>query len=237
MISEHLFRRYYPEHWHDGSLAFYGWLREHLRPDMRVLNLGAGPATGSTVRSIRGEVAALVGVDPDPVVLKNSEVDEAHVIEGERLPLADASFDLAFSDYVFEHVEHPERFLKEAARVLKPGAPFFFRTPNRLHYVALLASATPHWFHILVANAARGLPRGAHEPWRTFYRLNTATRIERVAVLAGFSKVETRLFEPEPSYLMFHPVPFLAGVGYERTVNRFEGLAGLRANIFGKLVR
>jgi SAM-dependent methyltransferase len=237
MVSERLFRSCYPTRWHDGSLSFYTWVRESLRPDMRVLNLGAGPATRNPVRVLRGEVAAVVGADPDPVVLGNAELDEAYVIDGGRLPFRDATFDLTYADYVFEHVEDPVPFLAEACRVLKAGAPFFFRTPNRRHYVALLSRATPHWFHVLVANRVRGLPTDAHEPWTTFYRLNSLRQIEEAGGAAGFSSFDARLFEPEPSYLIFNSAAFLLGVAYERTVNGSEKLAGLRANIFGKLIK
>jgi SAM-dependent methyltransferase len=204
---------------------------------MRILNLGAGPPTGNAVRTLRGEVSCVVGADPDPAVLHNCELDEARVIEGGRLPFPDDSFDLAYADYVLEHVEHPREFLAEARRVLKPGAALFFRTPNRCHYVALIARATPHSFHVLVANRARGLPPEAHDPWVTFYRLNGAGQIQRAARAAGFVSCELRLFEPEPSYLMFSAPAFLLGVAYERLVNATDLLSGLRANIFGKLVK
>jgi SAM-dependent methyltransferase len=240
MISEALYRRFYgdprgPQY--DGTLLFYTSVRELARPDSRVLNLGAGPASGNPVKSLKGEVAQLVGADIDPVVLQNSELDAAVVIEGGRLPFADESFDLAFSDYVLEHVERPAPFLAEVYRVLKPGRRYLFRTPNLYHYVALASRATPHWFHQLVANRARGLAADAHQPWPTFYRLNSRRAIRDQARAAGFAQADLRMIEYQPSYLMFHAVPFLAGVAYERAVNSTDLLAGLRANIFGQLTK
>jgi SAM-dependent methyltransferase len=240
MISEAFYRRFYgvpgdPKY--DGTLAFYTSLRRLARPDSRVLNLGAGPATGTPVASLKGEVAELVGADIDPAVLANSELDAAVVIADGKLPFADASFDLAFSDYVLEHVERPQQFLAEVYRVLKPGAAFLFRTPNIFHYVALISRATPQWVHDRIANPVRGLPAGAHRPWPTFYRLNSRAAVRRAAQRAGFAKVEVRMVECQPSYLTFHAVPFLAGVAYERLVNSSEWLADLRSNIFGKLIK
>jgi hypothetical protein len=55
-----------------------------------------------------------------------------------------------------------------------------------------------------------------------------------VSPVQGF---DARLFEPEPSYLVFSSAAFLLGVAYERAVNGSDKLAGLRANIFGKLVK
>jgi hypothetical protein len=44
------------------------------------------------------------------------------------------------------------------------------------------------------------------------------------------------MVEGEPSYIEFHPAPFLLGVAYERAVNRTALLRDLRGNIFGRLV-
>jgi SAM-dependent methyltransferase len=237
VVSDRLFARFYPGTSHDGTLAFYGWLRAHCAPRMRVLNLGAGPATKSPKRLIKGSVASVTGVDIDPVVLTNEELDEAYVTDGVVLPFTDHSFDLAYADYVLEHVEHPVPFLSEVKRVLKPGAAFFFRTPNIWHYVALISASTPHWVHRLIANPVRGMPRDAHEPYLTRYRLNSKKAIVESSAAAGFSTSELRFFEGQPSYLMFNSVAFLLGVAYERIVNSGDWLAFLRANIFGKLVK
>ncbi len=121
--------------------------------------------------------------------------------------------------------------------MLQPGGSFFFRTPNLFHYVALISRMTPHRFHLLVANPARGLPVDAHEPWLVFYRINSARRVARESRRAGFASCELIAREAEPSYLLFHAVPFLMGVVYERAVNRCSWLACFRANLFGRLVK
>jgi SAM-dependent methyltransferase len=237
VISKKLFAYWYPDQENDGTLMFYSWVREHTGHQNSVLNVGAGPATGNPVRRLRGEVARVVGVDTDPIVLTNDELDESLVIDGSRLPFDDRLFDVVLSDFVLEHVEYPEEFLEEIFRVLRPRGSFFFRTPNRYHYVSLLARHTPHWVHDLVANRARGLPSGSHKPYPTFYRLNTVRKIEELAKKVGFSQIDLRYVECEPSYLVFSAIPFFMGVMYERTVNKFKSLAWMRANIFGRLVR
>jgi SAM-dependent methyltransferase len=47
----------------------------------------------------------------------------------ERIPLRDDSLDAIISTSVLEHVRHPERFLAEALRVLKPGGRLFVHVP------------------------------------------------------------------------------------------------------------
>ena len=135
-------------------------------------------------------------------------------------------------DYVFKMIDE---WMSEVYRVLKPGASFFFRTPNKHHYVSIIGRVTPQWFHDLIANRARGLSETAHKPYPTFYRLNSKKDIIKHSRSAGFRKINLRFVEAEPSYLMFHPVPFLMGVIYERIVNNADSLSGVRANIFGRL--
>lgn len=232
MTSVELIRKYYPNDSWDGTKVFYQWLRSCIEIYYVALNLGAGPTSRRKIRSLRGEVAKVVGADIDDVVLKNENLDEAVVIRNGILPFEDNTFDIVWSDFVLEHVENPEQFLREIYRVMKPGASFFFRTPNKHHYVSLIARATPHWFHDRVANRVRGLSRDAHEPYPTYFRMNSRKAIYHYARKSGFSQCELRFIECEPSYLVFHALPFLLGVAYERTVNRFDSLAWLRANIF-----
>ena len=232
---EELKRKYYPDDSKDGTLIFYNWIRQYTRSDFTVLNLGAGTTADRKTRSFKGEVKHVIGVDIDKAVLGNADLDHAVVIKDDTLPLAGNCIDLAWADYVMEHVQNPTRLLKEIHRVLKPGASFFFRTPNKYHYVSVIGWLTPHWFHALVANRARGLASDAHEPYPTFYRFNRKKDVTQNADRAGFAHVELRHIEAEPSYLVFHPLAFRIGVAYERWVNSHDSLSGLRANIFGRL--
>src|SRR5437867_170203 len=109
MISERLLHRYYPADRLNGNRQFYVWIREFTNRRAMLLNLGAGPATNDPLRSFKGEVERVVGADVDPIVTRNHECDETHVIpDGGRLPLEDGRFDVVLSDFVLEHVRVPE---------------------------------------------------------------------------------------------------------------------------------
>lgn len=237
MISEALFRRFYPDESHDGAKSFYSWIRESTHPDSIVLNLGAGPATGNPVRVLRGEVGRVFGADIDPEVMGNEELDEARIIEDGKLSFPGEMFDVVYADFVLEHVKEPIPFLEEVIRVLKDGGFFFFRTPNKYHYVPIGSRLTPHWFHVLIANRLRGLPPEAHDPYPTYYRMNSRADLSRQVEAAGFASTELRYFEGEPSYLKFSTIPFLLGVAYERLVNSYSFFDGMKVNIFGRLQR
>ena len=228
-----LYDRYYPmledgTRFRDGTKTFYAWIRSTsgLR-DATVLNVGAGPTPEPGVRRLRGEVRHLVGVDVDPVVLNNSDLDDARVIDG-PLPFSEEFFDIVYSDWTIEHVAQPAGLIREVHRVLKPGGWFMFRTTNRMHYVTMVAAHTPHGFHDLVANRVRALGNSHHDPWPTYYRLNNPSSARDALASAGFDHIEAQLLEPQPAYLVFNPIAFNLGVLYERLVNRWEWMSRFR---------
>lgn len=234
MISSKLYNRFYSDPKYNGTLAFYQWIRQSVEPSHRILNCGAGPPTNEPLRCFRGDVKEVVGVDVDPIVLDNSEVDRALLIQNGRIPVDDAYFDVAYSDFVLEHVDKPREFLVEVHRLLKPGGCFFFRTPNMFHYVTAISALTHHSFHERVANPMRGLSEDSHEPWPTHYRMNTRAKLRKLAAGCQFADVELKMIEPEPSYLKFHAFPFVLGVAYERFVNSSALFEGIRVNILGR---
>jgi SAM-dependent methyltransferase len=54
---------------------------------------------------------------------------------GDKLDLETQSVDLLFAGEAIEHVDHPEAFLDEVYRVLKPGGQFALTTPNADAYL------------------------------------------------------------------------------------------------------
>jgi hypothetical protein len=138
---------------------------------------------------------------------------------------------------VLEPVEHPTAHFAEVRRVLRPGAPYIFRTPNRYHYVSLVSSLTPHSFHVRVANRLRNLDGDSHDPYPTYYRLNSRRAVRSYARKAGMDVEVLRMIEKEPSYGNSSRLLFLAFTGYERIVNSTSLFAGLRCNILAVLRR
>jgi SAM-dependent methyltransferase len=120
----------------------------------------------------------------------------------------------------------------EVARVLRPGGRFLVKTPNRRHYVPLVARLTPHAFHRRF-NRMRG--RGGADTFPTRYRVNTPGALRRSAARAGLEVERVRLCEARPEYLRFHPLAYAAGWGWERAVNALPGLAAFRVLLVARL--
>lgn len=212
----------YVDNWDDQRLREA--VLERLRPDMEILDLGAGAGRVKQM-NFRGLARHVTGIDADPRVRQNPFLDEAFEGIADQLPFASDSFDLVVCDNVLEHLENPEGVLREVARVLKPGGVFLAKTPNRTHYMTLIARLTPIGFHRFV-NRLRG--RSVQDTFPTRYRLNSVSAIRRHADRIGLRVEAIELIEGRPEYLRFSALTYLAGWLYERAVNSTEALARFR---------
>ena len=227
------FHRYYhgrPD-WVTGTERFRALLGTHLRPGGPILEIGAGPSNPTT--RFLAEIGEVTGIDLDPAVEANDACTHARVYDGAALPAPDACFDAVVSNYVLEHVEAPASLLTECARVLRPGGVLAFRTPNLWHYVSLIARATPHAFHERVALKAQRAAEDAHDPYPTFYRMNTRAACRRLVEGAGFELLVLDCVEAEPAYGQFSRLAFYPMMLWERLLNATDRLEDLRGNIFG----
>jgi SAM-dependent methyltransferase len=106
-----------------------------LPPDLTgkdAVELGCGTAYVSAWLARRG--ANVVGIDNSPKQLETARQLQAehglsfplHLGDAERTPFADASFDFAISEYGASIWCDPERWIAEAARILRPGGELVF---------------------------------------------------------------------------------------------------------------
>ncbi|MDX6752575.1 class I SAM-dependent methyltransferase [Geminicoccaceae bacterium 1502E] len=193
----------------DGTIEFYTRINALLRPEMTLVDFGAGRGAAlhddtcayrRNLRNFRGKVAKVVGLDVDPVVMHNPGLDEAHVIpESGVLPLSDASADIIVSDFTFEHVPDAEKCAAELGRILKPGGWLCARTPNRWGYVALLTQLIPDRMHGSVLRRVQP-DRKEQDVFPTCYRMNTMKTVRKLFPATGFRDA-SYTFSPEPAYL------------------------------------
>lgn len=214
---ERLDRWWYPNYVDRWDIAQYR--REVLallKPGMTVLDLGAGRGALPEL-NFAGLGATIWGADIDPVVLENLSLDRAFVTSATELSgVPDQSVDLLICCSVLEHVSEPDTLLGEIHRVLKPGGSFLAKTPNKFHYMPLVASITPTWFHKLY-NSWRG--REEIDTFPTLYRLNSRGAVRHHAKRSRLRVDRVWTVEGRPEYLRLTPLTYLLGLAYERLVN------------------
>jgi SAM-dependent methyltransferase len=165
-------------------------------------------------------------------VKRNPMVDEARITDGRVVPYDNDTFDVVFADNVLEHLPDPHFAFREIHRVLKPGGMFLFKTPNKWHYMPIIARSTPHRFHRWISRK-RG--RQDVDTFPTLYRANSIKDIRRLANSVCFEIEELELIEGRPEYLRMNWLTYLIGVIYERIVNSVRLLSRFRVLLVGRL--
>ncbi len=228
-ITKWMDRNLYPSHENSwDNVIFRKMVLDHVSDETILLDAGAGSGCLPQM-NFKGQVAKVIGVDPSEGVVNNPFLNEAHVGFCDNMPfLQSNSIDVAVSNNVLEHVEHPAIFLREVQRVLKPGGVYIVKTPNIYHYIPCIARITPDWFHVFY-NKLRGV--SADDVFPTRYKVNSKKSFNENAKKAGFSIVEFQLVEGRPEYLRIFAPFYIVGVLYERIVNALN-LSQLKIVIF-----
>lgn len=218
--------------------VYFDIAKASLTYDGLILHLGAGrDSLRTSQRLLNGR---LVSVDIDSDGLTKNDNPLRVLADAALLPFKAGAYDLVVCENVFEHLEDPEAVLRESYRALKEGGALVFLCPNGFSYLALLASLTPHRFHVwfkrLLTDTAE------QDTFETHYRLNSRRQIRRLAQRTGFRLERLQSFVGWPTYWEFSDLlHWMAVVGHwliERGPSFFHvSLVGiLRKQSLGKSV-
>ena len=160
-----------------------------------VLDVGCGE--GNLARRLAAAGARVTGIDPLPSALARARADgpettSLRYLEGvaERLPFADASFDVAVFFNSLHHVrpESMELALAEAARVLRPAGSLYVQEPlargSSFELLRLLDDETE-----IRAAALRALDRAALGPFDRVHSRDTVTVVRHADTAALRARV------------------------------------------------
>jgi SAM-dependent methyltransferase len=216
------FYREFPSNW-DNKL-FRKKILEILKPDADVLDLGAGSGYVKEM-NFKNDVKEVTGIDLDPAIRNNPFLHRYFIGSVYDLDvLGEKRFDVIICNSVIEHIDNPQKFVSGISRMLKPGGYFFGKTPNRNHYMPLVARISPLSFHKWF-NLKRGRPE--EQTFATYYRLNSLSAIKKYFSGKGWEDLRIETFEGPPSYLRMNFLFYAAGWLYEKAVNALNA-AGLR---------
>lgn len=235
-LTKWMDRTWYPgyvNNWDD--VYFRDQLIKRIGPESVCLDYGAGRGNVKQM-NFRGIAKCVAGIDPEPAVLQNPFLDEAAVFDVATniIPHPDSRFDVVFADNVMEHVVDPTAVLREIRRVLKPGGCFLAKTPNKWHYMPIIARMTPTWFHRFY-NQLRG--RETIDTFPTMYRCNAEADVRAHAAAAGLEVKKIEMVEGRPEYLRIFALTYFVGWLYERIVNALTFLRRFRCVLVYELER
>lgn len=187
-----------------------------------VLETGCG--TGSGLEIMRKAVSNschLVGTDYSPVMVgkalgKNIENCEIKLEDSQRLSFSSNSFDAYIANLSLHIVPEPQDMLKEALRVLKPGATAVFSVwgkQERSNLFCILNKA------LSIANPTESSSDSSTVP-RSPFHLNNQDNLNQLAREAGFVNIR--------SFYSAIPLDITSGVEFVNTYKNEPGILLLR---------
>ncbi len=121
------------EHWH--RYAFAAKLSQHRA----VLDVACGEGYGAAMMAESATSVIGVDISADAVHHASTRYGQRATLQFvrascDRLPFAEASFDLAISFETIEHIATQQAFVAELARVLRPNGVLILSSPNKRLY-------------------------------------------------------------------------------------------------------
>jgi SAM-dependent methyltransferase len=120
----------HPLNTYPSKLIKYLFDQYGMRKGQKILEPGCG--RGEFLDAYRRLGLKCYGLDLSPCAggfLEGIEVKQAN-IENEPLPYQDNYFDIIYSKSLMEHLHHPDKYLSEAFRILKPGGKVLCLIPD-----------------------------------------------------------------------------------------------------------
>jgi len=121
------------EHWHRYHFA------RRWTAGREVLDVACGEGYGTAL--LARDAVRVVGIDISPESIAHARAAYANVPNARfecasctKLPLPDASVDVAVTFETIEHIEEQHAFVAELARVLRPSGILLLSCPNKLEY-------------------------------------------------------------------------------------------------------
>lgn len=217
-----------PEVLSDRYVEQIAELMHERRPEV-VVDIGGGRSCHFAASRPPGAGTRIVAVDAAADELaQNKDVDETVVADASReLPFPSDSVDLLVSRMTLEHLPDVSSFVRESARILKPGGwcVYLFAGRNAPYAVVnrVLPPGVATWLIHLLKPGTEGVLG-----FRAYYDHCSPSAIEKVLREAGFEEVTVEVdYTQAPYFDFFVPLYTLAAV-YDAAVQRL-GLRNLSA--------
>lgn len=194
-------------------------LKEQGLSKSKILNVGAGESLilENGIIDIFGDNFICDRMDISDCLVKHSNVGKCFICSVESMPkIKSHEYDLAFANYVLEHVMDLEKAASEIFRILKPSGYFITSLPNTSAPEFILAKYTPTKFHQFIRGKGEGSQ--AHETQYAYKNIDEFVSIFK----KYFSAVEIRYWPNTYGYLHKFPVINMVSKIYDKGVKYFN---------------
>lgn len=133
-----------------------------IRPEDVVLDVGCGPGDSALFAASQGAEVIAVDIVPEVVAAVRRRLAEegrarrfeVHISDANPLPITSGRATKVIAEEVLEHVDHPQVFLRELARVGCTGAEYLISVPDAAsekvmkHFVPDICWRKPYHIHV-----------------------------------------------------------------------------------------
>lgn len=150
--------------------------------------------------------------------IEDCKIDRSYVKNSYILSLEDMdvissnAYDLAFANFVMEHIEDEERAAREIRRITKKGASLVLSLSNPEAPEFRLAKITPTSFHQLFRK------KGKDSAYPVNYVYKTIDHFIYVMEKNGWILIEKKYFPATYSYLHHIPIINIISLGYDKLI-------------------
>lgn len=223
--------------WQPATEAFAASVRQELRPDSLLLDLGCG--RGGLVEQLDHPLTQSMGIDPDFISLREHRLESfpRAVALSDQLPFAADVFDIVIASWLLEHLAEPTCVFAAVARVLRPGGALIFITPNARHPIAWLNRAAGRLGQLQGRLVSRLYGRTEEDTFTTCYRANTSAALAGLAGAAGLT-LDTIEFIADPTYLAFNRLLYegMSAIDHHLPIERRIHIVGIARKPVSPLV-
>ena len=191
--------------------------------------LDVGCAEGRLIRWCELPTVEFTGVDVSRRKLEQAkEKGYRHTqvcnIALEPLPFEEATFDVVVCSHVLEHLEHPERVVAEAQRVLRPGGIFIVGVPMHTGWARL---ARIHVLPIFMPSKRRAklLAEYGHVQFFTLGRLKTLLESFAIEEVRGLYLLSAGRYLPFENWHWYYRVNTWWGRQFPSLTNQVNVIA------------
>lgn len=182
----------------------FAW--KHLPQKIKMINLGAAKSTVVETALLSGKKAQEANFICDRVDIEDCQVNEPYVDKSFISALEDLSsiqsnyYDLAFANFVLEHVVKPEKAAQAMTRILKSGGELVLSLSNPLAPEFLLAKLTPTSFHQFFRKEDHD------EAYPVKYAYKNIKNFIKIMEQSGWVLIDKKYFPATYSYLYRFPI-------------------------------